>query len=175
MTAPRRSLLAGCIFLSASVAGCGGGVEHVVPTGSKVPDVVLAGIDRPEVRLSELQGRVVVLNVWATWCPPCRAEMPSLQRLSDRLDPDRYAVVALSVDEDVNLVREFVLKLGLRLPVYLDSGSKVSTSVLGVRSYPQTFLIDPSGRLVEQVIGELDWGSADAVSRVTRAAGGGQG
>lgn len=151
--------------LLAGLAGCAGDAPGP-GAGDPLPALELAGLDRPPLRLADLRGRVVVLNVWATWCPPCRAEMPSLQRLQAQLDPARYAVVALSVDQDANLVREFVLRYALEIPVYLDGADAAAVTALGVTGYPTTFVVAPDGRVADRVAGERVWDDAAEVARV---------
>lgn len=86
--------------------------------------------------------------------------MPSLQRLANRVDAKELAVVAVSVDDDLNLVREFLLRHGLRFPVYADDRRPALRDVLDVQSYPLTLLVARGGRIAERVSGERDWDSA---------------
>ncbi len=109
-------------------------------------------------------GKVIVFNVWATWCPPCRKEMPDLQRLSTILPRDRYSVVALSVDRNLADVKTFVHEHGLRFPVFWDQGgASIATPKLGVFKYPETFIVNREGRVVVKVIGAYPWASDDTV------------
>ncbi len=132
--------------------------------GEPFPMLDLPALDGPPLHLGDFRGRVLVLNVWATWCGPCREEMPSLQRLSMRFPPERLAVVGLTVDEDTNLAREFLLKYGIRFQIASDPAGAVAEGLLGVTGYPDTFIIAPDGRLAERVSGGREWDGAEMVS-----------
>jgi thiol-disulfide isomerase/thioredoxin len=124
-------------------------------------------LDGTATTTAEWRGRPLVLNIWATWCPPCRSEMPSLQRLADRLEADGIGVAALSVDEDANLVREFVLKYGIRFPVAIATTPSQAMSALGAVALPLTLYVDAEGRIIERVIGQRDWAD-EALARDIR-------
>lgn len=110
--------------------------------------------------LADFRGRVVVLNVWATWCAPCREEMPTLDALQAALGGPRLEVVALSVDrEGAGVVREFFDALGIEhLQVYVDTRMRAPAK-LGVPGIPATLVIDREGREVARLIGPADWNS----------------
>lgn len=113
-------------------------------------------------------GKAVVINVWATWCPPCRAELPSLQRLSDGLDPARFAVVGIAVDEDADFVREYLRDVGVRYVNYHDPGQESLREQLTITALPQTFLVRPDGSLAETIVGERAWDRPEMRSLVER-------
>ena len=123
-------------------------------------------------RLSDYKGKVVVVNFWATWCEPCREEMPSLQRLKERFDRDKrrgaaLVILAVNYNENVANVDKFLKAVPVDFPVLLDSfGQASSTWKPGV--LPASFMIGRDGRLYYRVIGELDWSGAEAVSVVER-------
>lgn len=104
-----------------------------------------------------LKGRPAVLNLWATWCAPCRTEMPSLQKLEALLAPDGIRVLALSIDTDHNLVREFVLKYGLTLPVSIAHSPSQTMAALGAVALPQTLYVGADGRILGSHLGQRDW------------------
>lgn len=114
------------------------------------------------------QGKMLVLNVWATWCPPCRREMPSLERLSRTLDPNRFAVIGLSTDEDVRLAEEFLLQNGVTFANFYDRGGELARK-WGLKVYPETFLIAPDGTLVRRVPGMREWDSTEIVAELEAA------
>jgi len=110
------------------------------------------------------KGKVVIFNVWATWCPPCRKEMPDLLKLSQILPKKRFMVVALSVDENADDVRAFVHEHKLSFPVFWDQGGKTITApTLGVFKYPETLVINREGRVVTKVIGAYPWAGQDTI------------
>lgn len=125
--------------------------------GVPLAEVVLPQLDGGEVSLGQFHGKVVVLNFWATWCGPCREEMPALQALSERLAPDRYRVIGVSVDQDLNLVREFVLKYGISFLQLTDSSMAVTSDLLGIGVFPQTLIIDQQGRVKRSIVGTQAW------------------
>jgi peroxiredoxin len=100
--------------------------------------------------LQELKGKVVLLNFWATWCPPCRKEMPDLDALYTRFEPQGFVILGIS-DDDPDKVREFVQKQGTTYPVLLDPGSKVN-QLLHINGIPKTFVYDRDGKIVAQSI-----------------------
>jgi peroxiredoxin len=122
-------------------------------------------LDGGSLRLADYRGRVVVLNFWATWCPPCREEMPAMERLYRRFEARGVVVVAISIDADRSLVGPFVKEHGLTFPVGLDPGMEVAGQY-GVRGLPATFLVDAGGRLVASALGPREWDSAEAAAVV---------
>jgi len=117
-------------------------------------------------RLSELRGKVVVLNFWATWCEPCREEMPSLQALAQRF-PDTVVVLAINLKESPEQVQRFAQNNGITLPLLLDPQGS-TTRQWGVRIYPSTVLIDPKGQPRQLVRGGLDWALPEATGWVDK-------
>lgn len=151
-----------------SLISCSAEPEQAGPRpGEPFPKLDLPALDGPPLQLGDFRGRVLVLNVWATWCAPCREEMPSLQRLSDRFPSGRLAVVGLTVDEDTNLAREFLLKYGIRFQIASDPAGAVAEGLLGVTGYPDTFIIAPDGTVAERVAGGREWDSDEMVSLLT--------
>ena len=125
--------------------------------GQAFPAVTMHGIDGKDVPLSAFRGRLVVLNVWATWCPPCRKELPSLQRLSGALDDGRFVIIGLSLDQDNVAVREYLHDQGVTYANFLDREMDIAKHVLGMKAYPDTFLIGPDGRFLGRVVGAIQW------------------
>ena len=118
--------------------------------------------DGGALRLADLSGKVVMVNFWATWCPPCREEMPAIQKLYDRFKADGFVVVALSIDgEGRELVQPFLKEHKLSFPVGLDPTMRV-VEAYGVRALPSTFLIDRHGRTVAMALGPREWDGAPA-------------
>jgi thiol-disulfide isomerase/thioredoxin len=123
------------------------------------PAISLADTSGHSVELSELQGKLVIVNLWATWCGPCLREMPSLERLQSRLG-ERVAVLAVSEDRGGNKsVEPFIAKLGLKsVKIYIDPKSEVGHA-FGVRGLPTSFLIDREGKVLGRVEGAAEWDS----------------
>ena len=123
------------------------------------PSVTLTDTAGSEVGLSDFRGKLVVLNLWATWCEPCLREMPSLERLQSRLG-ERIAVLAVSEDRGGNkTVEPFIAKLGLKsVKTYIDPKSEVGHA-FGARGLPTSFLIDREGKVLGRVEGAAEWDS----------------
>jgi len=137
---------------------------YSLQTGAEAPSFRLPSLAGEEMDLGSFRGRVVVLNFWATWCPPCVAEMPSLERLHRALGPEGLAVVTVSTDEDPDALREFVTRYGLTLPVLLDPGGRVAATDYRTTGYPETFVIDRAGSLVQHTIGPAEWDAPEALA-----------
>lgn len=126
------------------------------------------GQGRPRT-LAEFQGKVVLLNIWATWCGPCRREMPSLDRLQGLLGGSGFEVVALSIDRaGLEVVRKFYADVGIRnLAIYIDSSGK-ATRELATVGVPATLLIDRTGRELGRLVGPEEWDEPDIVQFLKR-------
>ena len=121
------------------------------------PLIRLQGVDRPNSVSTSFRGKVLVVNVWATWCPPCRKEMPGLERLHARLDPARAMVIGVSVENDDHQVREWLKQSSITFPNYLDAGTPSARELLRITSYPQTYIVSPDGRIIAQFEGARNW------------------
>jgi cytochrome c biogenesis protein CcmG, thiol:disulfide interchange protein DsbE len=111
-------------------------------------------------RLSDLKGKVVVLNFWATWCPPCVDETPSLNRLQKYIDSRGGMVLGVSIDEDAAAYQKFLKDQSVVFPTYRD-GSKKSAADYGTSIYPETYIIDRHGKIARKFVGEQQWDSAE--------------
>ena len=120
-------------------------------------DFTVAGLTGQPLRLRDFKGKVVFLNFWATWCPPCKEEMPSMERLYRRYKDKEFTILALSIDSGGTApVGAFVKKLGLTFPIGLDTQMTVANQY-AVRGLPSTFLIDRKGTIAAVAIGPRDW------------------
>ncbi|MGZ8211058.1 MAG: TlpA family protein disulfide reductase [Burkholderiales bacterium] len=135
--------------------------------GGATPVLRLVDIDGGQHDLKAQRGKVVLVNFWATWCEPCRAEMPSIQRLRDRLTGKPFTVLMVNVDEPDARVRRYLSETGIDLPVLLDR-NKTATREWAVRVLPATFLVGPDGRVRYRLIGDMDWNTDQVVSIVNR-------
>jgi cytochrome c biogenesis protein CcmG, thiol:disulfide interchange protein DsbE len=122
-------------------------------TGARMTDFEVEGLSGTKIKLSSFQGKPVVLNFWATWCPPCREEMPLIQSYSKRFD-GKVVFIGLNYGEDVVTVQKYVTALKITFPIWLDPNGKVS-NLYYVEDYPNTFFIDSQGVLRAQHIGQL--------------------
>jgi len=146
------------VLLPMLLAGCGQSkLPDRLTEGQPFPPLTLSDIDGKKVPLSSFHGKLVVLNVWATWCPPCRKELPSLQRLSRTLDAQRFAVIGLSLDQDEVAMREYLIDKGVTYANFVDREMAIAKDVLGMKAYPDTFLIGPDGTFLGRVVGAVQW------------------
>ena len=125
------------------------------------PEVELSDLSGRPARLRDLRGRVVLLNFWATWCAPCREEMPALELLAQELGPQGLTVVGVNAKEPRPQVEAFVRQHGLRFPVLLDADGRAGRAYQ-VFALPATFVVDRRGSLVGTVLGIRDWAGPDA-------------
>jgi peroxiredoxin len=122
------------------------------------PDFSLPGTSEQEIKLSDYRGKIVLLNFWATFCTPCRMEMPSLQAISIKYQDDDIIVVAVSVDQGrEKAVKKWIKKMKLEFPIALEGGS--AGDVYEVSALPVTFIIDKEGQLIGRILGEREWNS----------------
>ncbi len=162
------SLLVGCVS---------GGRSNISP-GEPPPQFTLSDLTGKQVSLSEFQGKLVLINFWASWCGPCLSEMPALQRLYSRLKDEGFVILAIGVDDDAESLRKFTEKYGLTFPVLFDEGSKIKR-LYGLTGVPESFFVGRDGRLimvpdpadnspVVRIVGPRDWDSPTSEGR-TRA------
>jgi peroxiredoxin len=150
-------LALGAAWIWASSAPPGSTTSGAIPApheGFQAPDFELGTLDGERFALSELRGKAVLLNFWATWCPPCRSEMPAMQQAHTDYGSDAFVILAVnSTYQDRSAdVEAFVLEGGLTFPVLLDITGEVS-ALYKVYSMPTSFFIDPEGIIREIVIG----------------------
>jgi len=152
------------VLILVLVAGCNRG-SHPTLVGNTAPDFTVQDADR-KVTLHDLRGKVVVRNFWATWCPPCVEEMPSLVRLQSNLK-DRVVVLAISVDEDERSYHSFLKKNNVDLLTVRDPQQK-SNELYGTFKFPETYIIDRNGVVQRKFIGPVDWTRADVVEYLNK-------
>ena len=136
-------------------------------TGAVTPKLVLPDLAGGRADLGDLRGRVVVVNFWATWCVPCREELPSLQRLRDKLAGKPVEVITVNYGEFVERVRPFLEKEKVELKVLLDT-QKDAARDWGVGGLPMTFIIDAKGRARYSAFGEFDWSTGEPLRLVEK-------
>jgi peroxiredoxin len=165
----RRSLLPAALLVAALVAvALLQSWQRQPRTGYAAADFTLPDLSGTLHQLSALRGKVVFLNLWATWCAPCRAEMPSMEALYRRLRGRDFAMLAVSEDtEGAKVVDPFVRELGLTFPILLDPEARLSPRY-GVTGYPETFIIDRNGMVVNHVIGPAEWTSPEMLAYFDR-------
>lgn len=134
----------------------------VLESPQSLPEISFQDELGKPLTLPQFQGKVVLLNIWATWCAPCRAEMPTLDRLQKRLGSENFTVVALSIDfNGVKAIRDFYSEIGIKnLTIYIDESGR-TLDKLHIRGVPATLLIDRHGREVGRMLGPAEWDSPE--------------
>jgi len=151
-------LLATCLL-----AGCNK-PETPAIEGNPAPDFTLKDLAGKPVQLSSLKGKVVLVNFWATWCPPCREEVPSMVRLNQAMQGKPFQMLAISIDEGgKEAVESFFRKGGVTLPALLDTDGKVAKRY-GTTGVPETFVVDGKGVILKKVIGPMDWSAPEVIA-----------
>jgi len=144
------------------------GSAELKPWGAKpTPPLVRLDLSGNSVDLKALRGRVVLVNFWATWCEPCRDEMPSLARLQDKLKGRPFEVLAVNFGESGTKVSDFVRKEGWTVPILLDP-DKTTAGAWGAKGLPMTFLVDANGKVRYSVFGERDWSEGESLHAVEK-------
>ena len=140
---------------------------YALKEGTRSIDFVLKDLNGKEISLSSFKGKVVLLNFWATWCPPCRAEMPSMERLYRRFKDKDLVILAVDLREEAKIVRKFVAGQKLSFPVLLDSDGRVG-AIYGAQSIPLSYLVGRDGNVLAGSIGGREWDSREYLAFFTR-------
>ncbi|HEY1265423.1 MAG TPA: TlpA disulfide reductase family protein [Terriglobales bacterium] len=162
----RRALLVCAVLLALS--GCYSG-SRPPRIGTAAPDFTVQDADR-SVTLSSLRGKVVVLNFWATWCPPCVEEMPSLLQMQRKMKDKGVTVLAVSVDEDPGAYHKFLIDHGVDFLTVRDADQK-SNNLYGTFRFPETYVIDKNGVMRRKFIGPVDWTQPEVVEFLSKLSG----
>ncbi len=137
-----------------------------VQSGQVIEQLSVKDLNGKDSTLIMATGKVLVLNVWATWCGPCRHEMPSLDRLAQKLDSSQFLVMGLSVDTDDHVVREFLIERKVSFSNYMDPTMTIANEVFGIRAFPSTLIFAPDGRLLDVIEGWREWDNREMVDRL---------
>jgi peroxiredoxin len=133
-------------------------IPHIAPP----VDFTLLDIDGQKFTLSDFEGKIVFLNFWTTWCPECRIEMPSMEKLHTKLKGKDFAMIAVNLQEPVLQVKTFLKKHPLTFTILLDSKGKIG-SQFGIRAVPTTFILDKNCRIIGKALGSRPWDSKDSI------------
>ena len=153
------------VLAALAFAAAVGAAEPKPWTGGAPPPLVLQDLHGRTHRLADYRGKVVLVNFWATWCEPCREEMPSIERLRQSLAGEPFEVLAVNIGEPLGRIERFLEKMPLGFPVLLDRDSGAAKA-WKARVVPATFLVGPDGRIRYVHYGELDWSSEPVRRRV---------
>ena len=141
-----------------------------VDIGERAPDFTLPALTQGPLSLHDFQRRVVVLNFWATWCPPCVDETPSLEKFAEQMRLQGVTVLGVSVDQDVAALQTFVAQQHLSFPILRDPDQSVANHY-GTFKFPETYIIDQEGKVAEKLIGAVDWQDPRLLAFVQELAG----
>jgi thiol-disulfide isomerase/thioredoxin len=133
-----------------------------VPPGTVAAPFELKSLEGKSVPMRQFAGKLVVLNFWATWCGPCKEEMPAFERLRQKVDPERVSLLTVTTDLQRDGIKHFLGSLDVHLPVLFDEDQEVSRAYM-VRALPTTVIIDRQGMVVGRALGPRDWDSPEAV------------
>ena len=159
----KRLLLALSMMMLAT--GCYSG-SRPPRVGSPAKDFSLRDSDR-NVTLAQFRGQVLVLNFWATWCPPCEEELPSLMRMQDRLRARGITVLGVSIDVDGDAYHRFLQQRGVNFMTIRDPEQKIP-SLYGTSGWPETYIIDRQGVMRRKFVGAVDWTSPEVVDYLSK-------
>ena len=135
------------------------------PNPAQAPALQLPDTRSDTHKLSGYRGKVVLINFWATWCPPCIKEMPSLQRVWEQLHREDIAVLAVNLGEPAEVVKPFLQQYPVDFPVLLDT-ELTAANAWKVQGLPTTFVVDPEGQLVYRVLGDREWDDPQILTRL---------
>ena len=156
-------ILAGCLVLF--ITACG--ESPVASVGKPAPDFDTVDMEGKVWSLSKLKGKVVFVNFWATWCAPCREEMPAMQKLYEMMPKDKFEMLALFNNDKKPVAKNFVAKLGLTMPILSDEYNFAGTKY-GLTGLPETFIVDKKGVIREKFIGPAQWDSPENIQMMTK-------
>jgi peroxiredoxin len=133
--------------------------------GAPAPDFTLKDRQGKTWTLSELKGQVVFVNFWATWCPPCRDEMPAMQRLYDKMPKDKFKMLAIFNRDSPTNADSFAKKLNLTIPLLNDQANNIG-QMYGLTGLPETFIVGKQGILRDKYIGPARWDSPEFIQKI---------
>ncbi|MFA7278987.1 MAG: TlpA disulfide reductase family protein [Sterolibacterium sp.] len=154
-------------WLIATASGVSAKTPGEVEVGGYLREAPLYGFFGDYRKLSEFRGKPLIINVWASWCGPCRAEMGSLERLSRRFGRNKLTVIGISTDDDATAATGFLNRARITFENYLDRNLLLE-NMLGANTIPLTILVDAQGRVVEKINGARDWDSPESLAMIVR-------
>jgi len=138
--------------------------------GQLLTDAAMLGLNGPTRHLSDFRGKALIINVWASWCGPCRQEMASLERLAWQETSESFVVIGISTDDSAALARQLLRQTNATISHFIDSKLQLET-MLGASRLPLTVLVNANGQIVDKVYGAQQWDGPEARARIGRAFG----
>ena len=139
--------------------------DNVVKAGDKAPDFSIQADNGKTITARDFGGKLLLLNFWATWCPPCISEVPALNRLQRALGPDGVVILGISEDEDPKAYQNFLSRFQVSYLTARQPGKDIRLKY-GTIQIPETYLIDRNGKVVEKVVSDADWSSERMIEHV---------
>ena len=161
-----------CLMLLWAFPVAGAGAPAEVPVGGALREARLHGLNGPARALTSFRGKPLIINVWASWCGPCRSEMASLERLAWRDDAHRFAIIGISTDDYIDKARAWLSDSNATISQFIDANLEMET-MLGASRLPLTVLVDAKGRVLNKVYGAREWDSPEALRLIDQAFGAG--
>jgi thiol-disulfide isomerase/thioredoxin len=155
-------------FAIASAAAAFANTPGEVPVGGTLHDATLQGLNGPSRRLSAFRGRPLIINVWASWCGPCREEMASLERLAWRGEKQYFAIIGISTDDYADRAKGLLNGTHATISHFIDHDLEME-NMLGASQLPLTVLVDANGRVLKRVYGARQWDGADSLRLIDDA------
>jgi thiol-disulfide isomerase/thioredoxin len=165
---PRAALAALVVWLSAVTTLAPAKTPGEVEIGQPLPEATLLGLNGPSRKLSEFRGKPLIINVWASWCGPCRQEMASLERLAWQGHAAQFALIGISTDDYPEKARGLLKNTNASISHYIDRQLQLE-NMLGASQLPLTVLVDANGRVVEKVYGAKEWDGPEALRLIGKA------
>lgn len=156
------------ILLPALTVGVFAATPGEVEIGSYLREAKLRGLNVETRKLSDFRGKPLIINVWASWCGPCRAEMGSLQRLANRFNGKEFNVIGISTDDYRDAALGFIKNTRINFENFIDSNLELEY-MLGANTIPLTLLVDANGRVIEKARGAYEWDSPQIVNAIANA------
>ncbi len=157
-----QSLFALILFLTAANPAPCASIRGEIPIGGTLRDATLQGLNGPARKLSEFLGKPLIINVWASWCGPCRQEMESLERLAWRGQNQYFAIIGISTDDDPDKAKILLRSTNATISQFIDTRLQME-NMLGASRLPLTVFIGADGQVLRKVYGARDWDGADAL------------
>lgn len=142
--------------------------QEPVALGAQLPDAPLNPLINGGGSLGNFRGKPLLINVWASWCQPCRNEMGSLQRLANKHDGKQFNIIGISTDDDKDAALAYLKRAGITFRNYIDQRLALET-ILGADRLPLTVLVDANGRIIKRIYGSRDWNSPEAANLIHQA------
>ncbi len=158
------------LILPLSLACLGGAHAAKIPVGQQLPDLTLQGLNGPARSLAAFRGRPLIINVWASWCVPCRQEMASLERLAWRDEGRDFAIIGISTDDDPQQALTLLRNARATISQFIDVRQQMET-LLGASRIPLTTLVDAHGRVLARFYGSREWDSPAMLNSLRSAFG----